>query len=67
MSRFFATLGVLLMDFLVQDAGTLYPDFFIFPNELLYLFSFLFIELVIIFVFLRYFVLWLWVLPLDLA
>ena len=55
------------MDFLVQDAGMLYPDIPIFPNELLYLFASLFVELVIIFIFVRYFVLWLWELPLHLA
>ena len=45
------------MDFLVQDADLLYPDIPIFPNELLYLLASLFMELVIIFVFVRYFLL----------
>ena len=55
------------MDFLVQDAGMLYPDFPIFPSELLCLFASLFMELVIIFIFVRYFVRWFWELPLHLA
>ena len=55
------------MDFLVQDADLLYPDIPIFPNELLYLLASLFMELVIIFVFVRYFFTWFCELPLHLA
>ena len=51
----------------MQDADLLYPDIPIFPNELLYLLASLFMELVIIFVFVRYLMLWLWELPLHLA
>ena len=55
------------MDFLVQDANLMYQDFLNFPNEVLFLFASLFMEIVIILAFVQYFTLWLWDLPLHLA
>ena len=55
------------MDFVVQDAGMLYPDFPTFPNELICHLASLFRDLVIIWIFVGYFARWLWELPLHLA
>ena len=55
------------MDFLVQDAGMMYPDSPMYPNELHHLIASALKELVITFIFVRYFVLWLWEFPLHLA
>ena len=55
------------MDFFIQDAGMMYMDFPMYPNELHHLIASTLTELAIIFIFVRYFVLWLWELPLHLA